>query len=553
MTSYASEMPGSPGCIDQFDVYKTKRPQNSPYEEQKQKLDSVQQENLRLKAKLTRVQNEYEELRDESNYQRAKVSELQELVSTCNSQPSSFQSQNTCAESDKNSESTVKSSLMKKSFQNAELTLAVDKLKIELRKAQKRLCDLEQEKRINGMLLVEMGDVIRTLNAVNIEYSAFAPNGKKDLSPQQQSIKNIKLKVEAMLKDRDIVFRKCRELNELSLAQEQKIRALEEQFHMVNTINQSQVNLSEIEPDVSLAASTFTEDSKSQHSSAAESMESVSLGKTSRGIATDAAASEIARQSQELAKFKSSQKKQVVTISRLKNENKRLSSDLSNLKESFDSTKELLGDAVSKRDEFRESLVDILAQYKDLQCDHLDTNNKIAHLQTMVTTLSTKVKEQEKTIENQGPTESKEITAEDCKMDDLLVAYANAQKQIQDLRETLAQKELGVGPAQDIMDRFNKMEQERNDFQRKYDKALEETRLAKQELQKEKDESKLVRRQLKALMQNRDDDTASLESCMSRRSTGSSMRSRASTKKALVEKASFKPLTVEELMAKDFD
>jgi hypothetical protein len=79
--------------------------------------------------------------------------------------------------------------------------------------------------------------------------------------------------------------------------------------------------------------------------------------------------------------------------------------------------------------------------------------------------------------------------------------------------------------------------------------------LAKQQVQKEKDESKQIRRQLKTLMQHRDDETASLESGNNSRRSASSTRSQSTrslaSKKALVKKASFKPLTVDELMKKD--
>ena len=51
MTSFASEMPESPGCISQFDLYKNK-PYVDPYEEQKQQLASIQEENMRLNIKV---------------------------------------------------------------------------------------------------------------------------------------------------------------------------------------------------------------------------------------------------------------------------------------------------------------------------------------------------------------------------------------------------------------------------------------------------------------------------------------------------------------------
>ena len=578
MTSYASEMPRSPGCIDQYDLYK--RPQSNPYEEQRQQLSAVQEENLRLKANLTRVQNEYEELRDESNYQRVKVSELTEQVAASGSLPSSFrQSHHTPTASNEYGESAIHNSLIEKSLQNAELTLAFDQLKIELHKAKARLVNLELQKRANSKLLLEMGDVIRTLNSVDIDYVPLSPKGEK-LTAQELSIKNIKLKVEAMLKDRDLLIQDCRKLSLLTRSQEQKLRALEAQFHVVNTVNFSEgVSIGNIdmnknlEPTLSLSASTLSDDTMSQQSSI--------VSKQSSRKVTDAAASEIVRQSQELAKYKKqeeehareisdlkfSQKTHTETISRLESENERLSTQLNRLKESLGSTKKLLKDAVIKRDEFKGNLVDIIAHYKELQVDHEASNGKIAELESMVVKMQSVVRE---TRENQAKQERKEIIentmAHDCNKEDLLVAYGKAQKQIEELQESMMKQELEVGQHTDNMTRFKKMESERNDFQQKLDQALEETRLAKEQVQKERDESKQIRRRLKTLMQHRDDETASLESGNSSRRSASSTRSHSTrsqttksqscrslaSKKALVKKASFKPLTVEELMKKDF-
>jgi hypothetical protein len=536
MTSYASEMPRSPGCIDQYDLYK--RPQSNPYEEQRQQLSAVQEENLRLKANLTRVQNEYEELRDESNYQRVKVSELTEQVAASGSLPSSFrQSHHTPTASNEYGESAIHNSLIEKSLQNAELTLAFDQLKIELHKAKARLANLELQKRANSKLLLEMGDVIRTLNSVNIDYVPLSPKGEK-LTAQELSIKNIKLKVEAMLKDRDLLIQDCRKLSLMTRSQEQKLRALEAQFHVVNTVNFSEgVSIGNIdmnknlEPTLSLSASTLSDDTMSQQSSI--------VSKQSSRKVTDAAASE----------------------------NERLSTQLNRLKESLGSTKKLLKDAVIKRDEFKGNLVDIIAHYKELQVDHEASNGKIAELESMVVKMQSVVRE---TRENQAKQERKEIIentmAHDCNKEDLLVAYGKAQKQIEELQESMMKQELEVGQHTDNMTRFKKMESERNDFQQKLDQALEETRLAKEQVQKERDESKQIRRRLKTLMQHRDDETASLESGNSSRRSASSTRSHSTrsqttksqscrslaSKKALVKKASFKPLTVEELMKKDF-
>ena len=254
MTSYASTMPSSPGFVPHYSRYNRSYNEVDQDEQKQQQLSSVHEENLRLKANLTRVQNEYEELRDESNYQRAKVSELSDIVTIQQisstsppSPPSSFPSfsssnYNNSSNSNECGESTVHNSLISKSLENAELSLTVDKLKIELHNSELKLGELQLQKRANNKLLLEMGDVVRTLNSVHIEYDSSSPSsntGKNNehLTTQQTSIKNIKLKVEAIMKDRELLVRHCRELETETYDQQQKVKALEAQFHVVNTAN----------------------------------------------------------------------------------------------------------------------------------------------------------------------------------------------------------------------------------------------------------------------------------------------------------------------------
>lgn len=577
MPSYASEMPSSPGVIPTDDLYKSPNPYHNSYADQQQQLSSIQEENLRLKANLARVQNEYEELRDESNYQRAKVSELTELVRSSKSQSSPFsQSQNTASATDEHVDTGVHKALIEKSLQNAELTLNFDKLKNELHHAEARLKDLELQKRANGKLLLEMGDVIRTLNSVDIEYEAFAPKGAK-LSVQEQSIKNIKLKVEAMLQNRNDLIQKCHQISESAKAQKRKIRALEAQLQVANS-GQSYDAISLHEVDIhkndgaslSTTPSTLSDDMMSQESSI--------VSKKSSRRATDAAASEIVRQSQELVKYrkqeqahakeiaslKSSEKTHQDTISSLKSANEKLSSKVSNLKKSLRNTKGRLGFAVTKRDEFKGDLVDIISHYKELKVDRELSNDKVSNLEELVSMLQSKVRE---TSEEQVKLEKEisersnrthESADESAKMEELLAAYGKAQRQIVELQGSLMERDVEESRYRDSVSKFKQMERERNEFQRKLGQALEENQKGKEQIKKEQEESKQVRRQLRTLLQHRDDDTASLESdnddgrC-NESNRSQSNRSRASLhKKALVKKAAFKPLTVEELMEKDF-
>jgi len=259
MTSYTSWSSSSRGSIPTHKNNSSSKIDNSngpKQQQQQQKLAHVHEENMRLKASLTRVQSEYEELRDESNYQRAKVTELSDLVSMKqqqqgrsssnassnytnyhNSGGRSNGSNNNKNGSNECGESTVHNRLIDTSLENAELNLSVDKLKTKVRVAEMKLQELQTQKRSNNKLLLEMSDVVRTLNSIHIEYdSTSVPNE----SAQQSSIKKIKLKVEAIMEERTLLARRCKELEEETYNQQQHIKVLEAQFHVLNTTNLSQ-------------------------------------------------------------------------------------------------------------------------------------------------------------------------------------------------------------------------------------------------------------------------------------------------------------------------
>ena len=568
MKSYTgtSKLELSPGAINPDDLYQSPNPYHNPYKEHEEQLSAVQEENLRLKTSLARVQNEYEELRDESNYQRAKVSELTELVKSSSSQSPVFvQPQTVVAPPNEFADSAIHKSLIEKSLQNAELTLNYDKLKIELNQANAKMKDLQLQKRANGKLLLEMSDVIRTLNAVDIEYDAYTPKGQK-VSAQEQSVKNIKLKVDAMLKNRNALMLKCRELHDLSKAQKRKIVLLEAQVHDVNSVN--------LGDEYSVSGSTLSDDRSEQSSI---------VSKQSSKGATDAAASEIVRQSEEIVRYKkqeqeyektiarlqSTEERQKEIIARLEDENMELSAKLASVKKTLKSTKIVLEDAEKKRDAFKADLVAVIGHYRELKGDNDSSNDKIANLEQVVTMLQSKVRESaEKEVELERSYRSASTRGSTEDGEDMSVAYSKAKEQIKELKDALMKQELEASEYRDSISRLEQMKRERNAFQKKLDQALEDNQLMKQKLEKEKDESKQARRQLKTLLQHRDDDTASLDSANtgrkshasspstsqhSRSNDSQTSRSRSSThKKALVKKAAFKPLTVEELMEKDF-
>jgi len=318
-------------------------------------------------------------------------------------------------------------------------------------------------------------------------------------------------------------------------------------------------------PSIAAAASNLTDDATYGQQQQAE--DSV----------TSNAASEIVRQSKELARYKKREEEQEKeieelkmseqtfknTIVRLEAKGESDGKKLEDLEENLTEKKEELEETVSKRDEFKENLRDIILHYKELEIEHEAAKGQIAELESVVQRLETELGESKEREEKQqaaeknrqqiaAEKESKEKPEVDCKMDDMVVAYAQAMKKIKNLEATLMKKEMGNSQYRESIGRFKKLERERNEFQRKLNKAMEETRAAKKEAQKEKGESRQVRRRLKALLQKRDDDASESGHSASSRSVSSHSKKASGVKKDTGKSKAYTPLTIEELMKKDF-
>jgi hypothetical protein len=180
-------------------------------------LAQAYNENKELKESLRRNQNAYQELKYENNFNAAKASELREIV-------------------DARTMDQVHEKLLKKSLQNAELALELDKVQSELDRAKSEMGRTSQELEASKRLLLELSDIVRTLSTVNIQYEKLDTKLESE-SPQDLSLKNIKRKIEAIMNDREQVIHTCQSLKEENAAQEQKIMALESNFHLLNSTN----------------------------------------------------------------------------------------------------------------------------------------------------------------------------------------------------------------------------------------------------------------------------------------------------------------------------
>ena len=182
-----------------------------------EKFDALREENEELKQELAKLKDIFDELKHENNFNKAKATELKEL----------FEIKGTEATTEK---------LMKKSLENAEMSLKVDKLNMELHQANMCVHNLGKERDGHKRMLLELSDIVRTLQSVDIEYKATEQN-ETYLSGQDIPLKNVKAKVEAIMEDRNYLVLRCKLLEEENREKEAKIVALESQFHLLNTIN----------------------------------------------------------------------------------------------------------------------------------------------------------------------------------------------------------------------------------------------------------------------------------------------------------------------------
>ena len=660
-------MPSSPGIIypspDKNDAHQKQKKE----QQEQEKSAFVQKENMRLKSRLTIVQNEYEELRDESNYQRAKVSELSDQIASSTEQKqlssSSFSASNfynnnsgsgggvTSSNTNECGESTVHNRLIDTSLQNAELNLTIDKLKIQVRQTETKMEELQIQKRSNNKLLLEMSDVVRALNSVHIdyEYDASSAANKKEgrdqhVTAQQSSIKKIKLKVEAIMEDRALLVRRCKELDEETFNQQQQIKVLEAQFHIMNTTNiykgvalgdDAETTHTAHTAHTTVTSTTTTNATgntivgisapnspNSVYSFAAQSVvsnmtpirmqhdaievqleeeNSTMMSTCSSPQSQRSPAAEYVRQSKELARYKQHEEEQlkahtefkklkdiqIDTIRRLRLENERITKRMQSLQQELTSTKEEKQDSIIKRDEYKDNLHDIVVHYKQLNTEHMSTQKQLESLQSYVNKLEielqkTKEERQQKhhqeeeeeekecnTHEVQEDEEEEEVLDDESSVrtEDLVVAYNRAMKKINILETNLLSVH-GLSKNNrdqknycDTINRYKKIEMERNDFQRKLNKALEETRIAKMETKNVREEAKHVRKQLTSFLQknkNKNDDdnntnNSKLPSSFLPLPTSSTTSTMGMEQKQKQNKvAPFKPLSIQELMEKDF-
>ena len=167
------------------------------------------------------LRESFSQLEYECDFNRIKANELQDLLQL----RTSF-----------GEDSDTEEKLLVKTLQNAELNMEVTKLNHELEKANACVLDLGKERDSSKRMLLELADIVRTLQKYQVDYDATSRETSY-LETQYVSVRNIKRKVEAMIEERKNLVSKCSKLESDNRQKTRKIAALEQQFHLLNSTN----------------------------------------------------------------------------------------------------------------------------------------------------------------------------------------------------------------------------------------------------------------------------------------------------------------------------
>ena len=170
--------------------------------------------NADLKNSLVSLQGEYDELVHEQNFYRVKVSELSEIVHSKGDD--------------------AMNQLVAKSMQNAELATEMGRLKHELQVASATIKNLGSEREQNKRMLLELSGIVYSLKSIQVDHQPEV-SGSEDSC--LHSLMNVKAKVNAVMDDRRLLVDRCQYLEKENAEKENKIAALEAQFHLLNSIN----------------------------------------------------------------------------------------------------------------------------------------------------------------------------------------------------------------------------------------------------------------------------------------------------------------------------
>lgn len=328
-------------------------------------LDTYQlvEENRALKTELEKVHDMYERLQRDSKFNIQTASQLRDIIQARTSDE-------------------IQEKLMQKSLQNAELSMQVDQLNHQLKQSRNLVKDLGKERENNKKMLLELAGIVKTLNSVDLEYTPTAASLVGVGSAQEQSLQNIKRKVEAMMDDRERVLNHCQELEDIHDEQQEKIRALEDQFQMLNTLHMAQKESKDDPPSKSMhkrdamdpaATDDYTVTSATEASTYASSIGNRETFDSHDREELEQTKEELETRTEELADARGRYK-------RLRDECQKVLGRVTEMENNLDRTRKELRQVKQKRDEFKLNLKTLITQYKDLHGENTEAIRNVLSL-----------------------------------------------------------------------------------------------------------------------------------------------------------------------------
>jgi chromosome segregation ATPase len=485
-----------------------------------EQLDISLSQNNELKERLRRSQLAHEDLQQHANFSRAIAAELREIVEAKNSDE-------------------IYEKLIMKSLHNAELSLEVDKLHLQSQQTKADVEKLGQEREANKTMLLQLSDIVRTLQSVSIDYEEVN-RVESLLRPQDMSLQNIKRKVGAIVADRERLIQRCENLTEENESKDDKISALEAHFQMLNSI---EIARKDDTDDVTLSdgSRSVTKNRNVETSSCSSETASSSGVFSVPPVQNVSTFDDSEREEAECLKF------QLVEASRrydrLRDECQKVLKRMASVEREVTKVKNEVEGTRNKRDEYKNNLRAVIEQYKKLHTEYdeaMTQNNamgeKIKTLEggndkleeennCLVDCLVQESTRQQEEIEAWKPVHCDE---EHGDYEELKRAYQMAlakisivQRKLQvaqrELDLTMVKKETRDRQLRDSVAQYHKLEQEHASLLQNMTGVENEMGMAKKEAQRHKEEAKHTRRrltgcldQMKRLEQEQDSTLATI-------------------------------------------
>lgn len=210
--------------------------------------EKLEQRNRQIKTLRQELEEKHAAFQDLQHDYKDQVSKIQDLEETCIARSAKVSQLVQVIAAKKTSE--MQEVLLEKSLQVADLVQERHKLEREIVNLEEELAatkvtavKLKQDRDKNNKLLLELSDIVRTLNTIAVEYERVdnkytddesATSGSSASMPMNQPLRNVKRKIQAIEHDRQRLVQERDMLRRENEAKDAQIAALEASFQLLN-------------------------------------------------------------------------------------------------------------------------------------------------------------------------------------------------------------------------------------------------------------------------------------------------------------------------------